>query len=364
MNWIERKSSKGDKITFYYDFGREPGQRPSTGIFIYIKPKNQIEKNHNKEAQALLATKKLELILNQQAIGSAYIPSHKLKANFLDFYAEYVKTNAREGNGHLPASLKYFKEFIWKDFISPVEITEQLCKQFRQYLLDRLTGETPSNYFSRFKWALNTATTEGFFHTNPVLNVKARRNPSTRLKENLEVEEYLMLLRTPFFNEEISEGFIFSCYTGLRFVDVNVMEWGEVKGDQLKTRIIQSKTGRPVILTLHKIAQRILEKRRRKYEGSPSGKIFALPTANGCNQELQNWVERADIEKHITWSCARLSFSILLKDKNVDDATLAYLLGHTSTAMVQRTYKRHRPKDQTQTISHLPSPEELHFLQA
>ena len=42
---------------------------------------------------------------------------------------------------------------------------------------------------------------------------------------------------------------------------------------------------------------------------------------------------------------ARLSFSILLQDKNVDDATVAYLMGYTTTDQVRKTYKRHRPKD-------------------
>jgi hypothetical protein len=58
MNILKRPNSKGDKIMFYYDFGRGPEQRPSTGIFIYTKPKNQIEKNHNKQALALIEVKK------------------------------------------------------------------------------------------------------------------------------------------------------------------------------------------------------------------------------------------------------------------------------------------------------------------
>jgi integrase len=71
----------------------------------------------------------------------------------------------------------------------------------------------------------------------------------------------------------------------------------------------------------------------------------------------------AGIEKHITWSCARLSFSILLQDRNVDDATVAFLMGHASTEQVRKTYKRHRPKNQTETIGKLPSPDVLpHFL--
>ncbi|RYF97821.1 MAG: hypothetical protein EOO07_39055 [Chitinophagaceae bacterium] len=89
--------------------------------------------------------------------------------------------------------------------------------------------------------------------------------------------------------------------------------------------------------------------------------VFALPTANGANKVLSELMERAGISKHITWSCARLSFSILLQDQNVDDATVAYLMGHATTEQVRKTYKRHRPKNQAATISHLPSPEKVHY---
>jgi integrase len=47
----------------------------------------------------------------------------------------------------------------------------------------------------------------------------------------------------------------------------------------------------------------------------------------------------------------------LLQDKNVDDVTVAYLMGHTTTDQVRQTYKQHRPKNQTETISQLPTPE-------
>src|SRR5206468_9199549 len=113
------------------------------------------------------------------------------------------------------------------------------------------------------------------------------------------------------------------------------------------------KTGRPVTLTLHPIAKSILEKRRPLSPTDFNGKklVFDLPTVNGANKVLAEWVKRAGIEKYITWSCARLSYSILLQDTNVDSATVAYLLGHATTKQVERTYKRHRPKDQKEAIS-------------
>jgi hypothetical protein len=124
MNILERPNKKGDKIYFLYDYGRGPGQRPSTGIFIYTNPKDQIQKNHNKEALKL-EVKKSQATIDQQAIGSAFIPGHKFKANFLEYYEEYVKLNTRKGNRHLVNSLAQFKLFIKKDFIAPIDITEK-----------------------------------------------------------------------------------------------------------------------------------------------------------------------------------------------------------------------------------------------
>jgi hypothetical protein len=65
-----------------------------------VKPKDSIQKNYNKEALALLETKKSQLIIKKQAIGGAYIPTHKFKANFWEYYEDYVELNKRNGNRH------------------------------------------------------------------------------------------------------------------------------------------------------------------------------------------------------------------------------------------------------------------------
>lgn len=363
MNIIEKLNRKGDKKFFYYDFGRRPGQRPSTGVFIYTKPKNQEQRNYNKQALMLLEVKKSERVIEQQAIGSAYIPPHKFKENFIDYFEEYIKLNKRDGNRHLSCCFSKFRLFVNKSFVAPIEITENFCKRFRRYLLDKLTGETPANYYARFKWVVDAATKDGYFRRNPTDEITAVANPSVTIKENLEIDDYLALLNTPWTNEETSEAFIFCCYTGLRWSDVKPLSWKDIQDDTLVTRIIQKKTGRPVALTLHPIARSILAKRKSIIPETVNLKrrVFVLPSANGANKVLKEWVACAGVKKHITWSCARLSYSILLRDKNVDAATVACLLGHATTKQVERTYKRHRPKDQTAAISHLPSPTKMPF---
>jgi integrase len=253
----------------------------------------------------------------------------------------------------------HFKKFVNKKSIAPIEITEELCKRFRAYLLDHLNGETPMNYFVEFKRTVKSATKQGYFRENPTEDVKSKKGKNQRLKAILEVDEYLKLLNTPCLNEEVREAFIFCCYTGLRWVDVKALTWFDIGPDSIRTRLIQAKTGEPVVITMHPISKAILDKRRARYNGVDHAKaIFKLPTADGANKLLKQWVRSAEINKSVTWSVARLSFSILLQERMVDTATVALLLGHRTTKYVNDTYKRYRPKDQTEVIAKLPSPNE------
>jgi hypothetical protein len=81
------------------------------------------------------------MVLDQQSINSSYVPLYKLKANFLDYYSDYIKANHKAGKRHLETSLTAFKNFVKKDFISPVDITENLCEGFREDLLKKYNGE-------------------------------------------------------------------------------------------------------------------------------------------------------------------------------------------------------------------------------
>jgi hypothetical protein len=111
-----------------------------------------VEKNHNKEALILVDTKKSELLLEQQSIGTGFIPSHKFKANFLDYYADFVKNNVRKGNRHLRNSYTQFQRNSLERVLSlPIDVTEELCKRFRKHLLSKYTGATPLNYFSQLQ---------------------------------------------------------------------------------------------------------------------------------------------------------------------------------------------------------------------
>ena len=93
INITQRLSRNKQKVYYSLDWGRSGGQRMSTGVFTYLKPKDQIQRNHNKEALIILESKRSQMVLDRQAINSGYIPQHKIKNNFLDYYADFVKLN-------------------------------------------------------------------------------------------------------------------------------------------------------------------------------------------------------------------------------------------------------------------------------
>ncbi len=347
INATKRTSLNKEKIYYALEWGKGAGQRIATGIFTYAKPKDHVQRIHNKEAQGILEAKRSQMILDRQAINTGYIPQHKIKGNFLEYYEEFVKQNSRKGNRHLSQSLRAFKKFIGQDYMSPIDLTENLCERFRTYLLGNLNGETPANYFSRFKRVLEAAKKDGYFKLNPSENLASKSKPNKKVKDILESGEYLQLMNTPCLNHEVKKAFVFSLYTGFRWADVKPLTWKNIKDDETVI-IIQKKTNETLDLPLHPIARKIIGERK-------TGLIFKLPTADGANKVLSNWCDDAKLEKHITWHCARHSFSVLLQDKGTDMATVAGMLGHTSTKYVHKTYNRYRKANAIDAIKKLPS---------
>ncbi len=130
INIIKRVSSDKHKVYYTLSWGRTSGQRQSTGIYTYVKPADQLQRNHNKEALLILETKRSQMVIDMLAVNTGFIPHHKIKQNFLDFYDEFAKANSRTGNRSLACSLSAFKDFLKKDTISAIDISENCARDF------------------------------------------------------------------------------------------------------------------------------------------------------------------------------------------------------------------------------------------
>ncbi|MFB6456958.1 tyrosine-type recombinase/integrase [Chitinophaga sp. Hz27] len=336
MKIIPVPSKNGKKIYYTLEWGKGPGERKATGIFTWATPSNQIQKNFNKEQKAILEIKAAQSTITFNSTGTLYIPQHRFKANFVDYYGEFVLKNKKDTNKSLPCSFEKFKAFLLEkertNQISPFDITKNLCERFQQYLLDTLNGETPGDYFMRFKRVLAAATDENYYAKSPAAGISIKQHPS-EIKDTLTVDEYKRLVNSHCTNHEVKKAAITSMYTGLRWCDIDLEGWQV--GETEITLKRQSKTGEPLKVPLHPVARAIIGDIT-----DPRKKVFQLPTADGANKILKAWVKSVGINKTITWHCLRHSVSDLLQAAGVDVMTVAAFLGQKTAKYVLKTYQR------------------------
>lgn len=80
------------KIHYTLEWGKGAGERKASGIYTYAKPKNQIERDYNKEALAVLETKRSRMVLDLQSVGSGHIRSIKSRLTSWTFMSSTLQT--------------------------------------------------------------------------------------------------------------------------------------------------------------------------------------------------------------------------------------------------------------------------------
>lgn len=314
-----------------------------------VKAKTRLERDRNKQMRLLAEQAATKRAIEIQASVSGVIPTPKKSLNVLNHFRDFANNYSKKDKRVILAALAKFEQFLIKSNIRQLttnRLNRGLILEFKDYLEQTLNGETPSNYFKKFKKALEVLVSAGVIEMNPAKSIVLKKSESIN-KEILTFDEIKKLAQTPIENNEVKRAFLFSCYTGLRFCDVKVLSWSNINNGNLK--VTQSKTGRPVIVPLHEIALEILNECKTK-----SGRIFNLPTHTACLKDLKVWVKKAGVNKHITWHCARHSFATAIIVYGSDVNSASSLLGHSSFAYTQR-YVRVVQQLKETAINKLPS---------
>ncbi len=348
---LREKPLANGNLSLYLDIYRE-GVRVKEYLKLYIvnKPRNTIEREQNKEtlrlAEEVRAMRESEL--NHSAFG--LISPVKKRVNFLKYFENYIENYTKKDLRMLEACLQRFKDFLVESYptlsksIKPEQMDKQMMKSFVEYLQSKSVGEGAKSYFQRFKKVVKHATDEEVFLRNPCDGVVCRADTKSLTKDILTIEEIQMLAKTPYQNEEIRRAFLFCLYAGLRFCDVKDLTYTNVDYSAKRIKFEQSKTkgnssSSIVIIPLSNTLLALIGDKPKKKDV----KIFDLPSHTGCLKALRTWVQRAGIDKHITWHCARHSFAVnLLGEYQTDIKTVASLLGHSG---LQHTEKYTRAVD-------------------
>jgi len=335
---LRTKPLKGGKKSLYLDIYQN-GNRSYEFLKIYLLPediknreqraKNKAENKENtKIAENIKAKRQIEV--NNEEYG--FIPSHRKNADFIAYFQHYTDTNKKAGNRKFISTLKQFKTFIKKDKLPFKQLDKRVCEDFYNYLKEDagLKGATPTDYFKRFRTVINKAVRYEIINKNPCSFVKVKTPSITIVPKNILVEEELQILtKTYCGNPETKRAFFFACYTGLGESEIKKLKWSSIQDGRIKTK--RSKNGRPVFNKLSKTALKLLG-----VKGKPEEYIFELPSTTAINQCIKNWLKRSNIDKHITFYCARHTFAVRVIRKTGNLKVTANAMSHTSTKHTEK----------------------------
>jgi integrase len=129
----------------------------------------------------------------------------------------------------------------------------------------------------------------------------------------------------------IRDMFLFSCYTGLRFSDLQAITGGDFvhDGDTVYMSITQEKTDKPVDIPLHALfngkALAVYEKYRPR---NNSEQIFPKYTNQAANRLLKIIAVSCQIDKPLTFHIGRHTFGTLIAKFTGDQFLIQNLMGH------------------------------------
>jgi site-specific recombinase XerD len=166
---------------------------------------------------------------------------------------------------------------------------------------------------------------------NPTDKVEKKLKGKAAKKDILTIPELKILAATHTESSEVKRAFLFCCVTGLRWIDINKLQWSNIRWESKEMNVSQSKTDEDVYTPLNDTAMKLLQE-----PGNKEDYIFSLPSHAGANKTLKAWIRRAGIDKKISWHNSRHSYGTNLIFNGVDLLTTSKLLGHTSLKHTQR----------------------------
>lgn len=298
-----------------------------------VQPANPADRANNKaqeaQAKAIAIQRAAELQANDYNMVSD-AGKKTIVVTWLQSYVDgYTKADKRNMQGVTNRFDKWLKA-AGKSSLTFNQLNESMVTDFRDYLNETSEGEGGASYFARYKKMIKTAYRKGLMLKNPAADV-VNLNDGAKKKDVLTLDEIRTLAQTPIQSDEIRRAFLFSCLTGLRWIDVKNLQWGGIDLTKKNMTYIQAKTGKENTVPLNDTAIMLLGEPKNK-----TAHVFDLPTANGANKTIKAWVKRAGIDKAITWHNARHSFGTNLIFNEVHLVTASKLLGHASLRHTQR----------------------------
>jgi site-specific recombinase XerD len=372
--WVNATRAKNNQVSVY---GRVTVNGKRANISLQRKvvlsewDSNKGRARGNKQESRLL-NRYLDLVKNriheahdELVKEKSFICAQSIKARFLgEDNEEYsLLTLVDYHNTQMSESLtygtlknyfttqKYIKLFLNKKKIQDIylsQLTFRFLVDFEKFLRTyvpedhqkQMENNTVMKHIQRLRKMITLAYKMEWIDKDPFIKFKPTYIKNER--EFLSEDELQTIIDKEFEIERLNlvkDLFIFSCYTGLSYIDVMNLNEDNIaigidKGRWIITN--RQKTHNKVKIPILSIAEELIE----KYEGHIKTKKTNTLFPNISNQKLNSYLkEIADlcgIKKNLTFHIARHTFATTITLSNgVPIETVSKLLGHTKIATTQ-----------------------------
>ena len=351
---LREKKLKTNKISLYLDYYPaiiEPKTGKSTrreflNLHLLMSPKNPADKKQNSEtleyANAIRSQREVQL--RNKEFG--FKNNVNISVDFIGFYQrivdDYLNKGSKSNYQAWKASLNHFANFS-NHVIITGDLDTNFVNRYRNYLLNinstrksenpkKLTQNTAATYFKHFLYVLKQAYKQDFIVKNLAEDADYIKEEETH-REYLTEEELLHLWKTDIKSEKVKHMAIFSALTGLRFVDINNLDWNKIYKDKHQGHYMQLREKKTNSIHNHPISETaygIL-----KLQNTTEGLIFGDNKYSLITRPLKEWLKTANINKKISFHNFRHSYATLQLANGTDIYTVSKLLGHKNLTTTQ-----------------------------
>lgn len=368
--YLREKKLGNGQVSFYLDIYHNK-HRWYEFLDIHInrnRPSTQ-DKEKKLFAQQIKIKRENELIVEDNGL----INKERQKADFVKWFEKYA--DEKSHNRLYKQTLNHLKVFLGKKPLSFHAINPEWIKTFIKHLLTKMCNNTARHYVKSMNTALKDAEKADIIRKNPfsLMDRKDLVKKQDSFRKAFSLEELQLLIDTPCdIHPHIKQAYLFSCFSGLRWSDINRLRWEQVTVKQIDGEenyfiyFQQEKTEAIEYIPLSNQAVDILKRRKKEHlEEEKSIYVFSgikEHNKNGAmnrkvNEGLKKWAEAAEIDpKLIHFHTARHTFAtnVLEHCPEGDLWTVSKLLGH-KTIQATQIYAQVRDKRKTAAVKALPS---------
>lgn len=287
--------------------------------------------------------------LSLEKIKSTYLGKNSSLDTVMDIFDKYLEDlKSLIGTSKTQATFnkyavarKHFSSFLkykyGRNDIMPKELTYIVIHDFDVYLKTvlQLKANSATKTLKFFKTVIIFAQKSGKMTHDPFMNFRFQ---AEKVDRGFLTDEEIQCMMKKTFDiprlEQVRDIFIFSCFSGLAYIDMaNLTEDNIVVLDGKKWIIVKRhKTNVPSNILLLDIPLMIID----KYKGKDNdGRLLPIISNQKMNAYLKEIADVCGIKKRLTCHLARHTFATMTLSKGVPIETVSKMLGHTNIKTTQ-----------------------------